>query len=324
MPEDINKNFKLMLREIKAYDKIIIHRHNKPDGDAMGSQIGLKHILKENYKDKQVYMVGDAAGQYSFMEDSVMDELTDDCFDNALCIIVDCGSKALINDTRYERAACTLRFDHHIFDQKIADYEAVDTSYESCCGLITRFAIECALRVPPLAAKSLFTGMVTDSGRFRYDATTARTFRHAAFLLEQQFSMSDVYHNLYSEDYESKKLRASFLLRVNFTEHNVAYIYTSYEELKKLGTDTFTISRGMVNTMADIKGVDIWVNFTEIENDSVLCELRSSCYNINPIAKKYGGGGHKKASGATVANKETAMQMLHDLDLLATEAPDEN
>lgn len=323
MPENINQKFQDMLREIEIYKKIILHRHNKPDGDAMGSQIGLKHIIKENYKDKQVYMVGDSAGQYGFMEDSVMDELMDDCFDDALCIILDCGAKELISDTRYERAACTLRFDHHIFDKKIADYEIVDTSYESCCGLITSFAIECSLRVPSLAAKSLFTGMVTDSGRFRYDATTARTFHHAAFLLEQQFSMDDIYRNLYSEDFESKKLRASFLLKANFTEHNVAYIYTDYEELTKLGVDIFTISRGMVNTMADIKGVDIWANFTETEQGNVLCELRSSRYNINPIAKKYGGGGHKKASGATVADRETAMQMLHDLDLLAAEAPEE-
>ena len=71
----------------------------------------------------------------------------------------------------------------------------------------------------------------------------------------------------------------------------------------------------MVSTMADIKGVDIWVNFTETDR-GVLCELRSSRFNINPIAVKYGGGGHAKASGATVADYETAMAMLRDLDEL--------
>jgi phosphoesterase RecJ-like protein len=84
--------------------------------------------------------------------------------------------------------------------------------------------------------------------------------------------------------------------------------------------DTFAVSRGMVNTMADIKGVDIWVNFTETEN-GVLCELRSATKNINPIAVKYGGGGHAKASGAKVADRETAMRMLADLDQLAGEKP---
>jgi len=79
------------------------------------------------------------------------------------------------------------------------------------------------------------------------------------------------------------------------------------------GMDIFSISRGMVGTMSDIRGVPIWVNFTETEN-GVLCELRSNKYNINPIAVKYGGGGHAKASGATVKNREEAMQMLSDLD----------
>ena len=75
----------------------------------------------------------------------------------------------------------------------------------------------------------------------------------------------------------------------------------------------------MVNVMADIKGVSVWVNFTETEA-GVLCELRSNRLNINPIAVKYGGGGHKKASGATVRDRETAMLMLSDLDELVKQA----
>ena len=96
----------------------------------------------------------------------------------------------------------------------------------------------------------------------------------------------------------------------------MAYIYTTKEELPTYGVDTFTISRGMVNTMADIRGVDIWVNFTETE-DKVLVEIRSSKYNINPIATKYGGGGHAKASGAAVKNRAEAMALLEDLNILS-------
>lgn len=304
-----------ILDEIKKYNRIILHRHNKPDGDALGSQIGLKHILKENFPEKEIYIVGDAAGRYDFMEDSVMDEINDELFDGALAMILDCGSSHLISDDRYKLAASTIRFDHHIFCEEIAVLEVVDTTFESCCGLLTDWARTCGLKVPSLAAKSLYTGMVTDSGRFRYDATSSRTFALASFLMEQQFELEDIYHNLYAEDFEGKKLRAQFLLKVQFTEHNVAYIYTTLEELKSLEKDTFSISRGMVGTMADTKGVDIWVNFTETEN-GILCELRSNCYNINPIAVKYGGGGHQKASGATVPDKATAMAMLVDLDAM--------
>jgi phosphoesterase RecJ-like protein len=224
----------------------------------------------------------------------------------------------LISDDRWSKAARTVRFDHHLFTGEIADVEAVDSSYESCCGLIGAFAMETGLRLNKAAAKALYTGMLTDSGRFRYDSTTSQTFRVAAFLMEQKFDTNEIFRHLYADTFESKKLKAEFLLKTRFTPNRVAYIYTTREELQALNVSTFTVSRGMVNTMSDIMGTDIWVNFTE-SDEGVLCEIRSAGPNINPIAVKYGGGGHMKASGATVADRETAMQMLQDLDTLTGE-----
>ena len=307
--------FEQFLAEIQQASRIIIHRHNKPDGDALGSQIGLKHIIRGNFPEKEVYMVGDHAGRFAFMEDSVMDEIPDTYYEGALAIILDTSARHLISDDRYTLAARTARMDHHIFCEQIAQVEVTDTSYESCCGLVTQFARESGLRLTPLAAKSLYIGMITDSGRFRYDSTTAQTFALASWLREQPFTTEDIYYHLYAEDFEAKKRKAQFVMKVQFTDHNVAYIYNTLEECEALGMDTFSISRGMVNTMADIKGVDIWVNFTETP-ECVLCELRSSRYNINPIAVKYGGGGHAKASGASLKNREEAMAMLADLDAM--------
>ena len=244
-----------------------------------------------------------------------MDEIADEVYAGALAIILDCSAPHLISDSRYTLAACTARMDHHIFCEKIADEEVTDTGFESCCGLITAFAMECGLRVSPLAAQSLFTGMVTDSGRFRYDSTSSRTFRLASFLMEQPIDTNEIYRNLYADDFEAMRLRAQFVMKIQFTQKNVAYIYTTKEEMDALKADTFTVSRGMVGTMADIRNVDIWANFTETEN-GVLCELRSSRFNINPIAVKYGGGGHQKASGASLKNREEAMAMLKDLDAM--------
>lgn len=311
--------FEKVLETIRSYDRIIIHRHKNPDGDALGSQLGLKHILLENFPGKEVLTVGDGAGRYSFMEDSVMDEVPDALYDGALAVILDTSACHLISDGRYTMAEKTVRIDHHIFCETIADVEVVDSSYESCCGLVTQFARECGLRLTPLAAKSLYTGMVTDSGRFRYDATSANTFRLASFLMEQSFDTNEIYRNLYSDDLEHIQKKAQFVAKIRTTPANVAYIYTDLEEMKTLGMDTFSVSRGMVGTMADIRGVDIWANFTETEA-GVLCELRSSRYNINPIAVKYGGGGHAKASGATVKDRKTAMEMLQDLDKLMEES----
>ncbi len=308
--------FKDILSAIKAHDTVIIHRHSKPDGDAIGSQVGLKHLIKENFPDKKVLCVGDNAGNYSFVKDSEMDEVSDCEYDSALAIVLDCGAAHLISDDRWQRAEATARFDHHLFMEKLCDFEAIDTSYESCCGLITQFAVDCNLKINDMAANALYTGMVTDSGRFRYDSCTSKTFTLASRLMEQNIDTNELYRNLYADDFEGKKLRAYFTLKINFTENNVAYIYTDADEVARLGVDTFTISRGMVGTMADTKGVDIWVNFTETDK-GVLCELRSSRYNINPVAVKYGGGGHEKASGATVADRAVAMAMLEDLNEMA-------
>ena len=310
--------FEQILDLIKKYDKIIIHRHKKPDGDAIGSQVGLKHIIKANFPEKTVLAVGDPAGRYAFVEDSTPDTVEDTEYTDALAIILDTSARTLISDDRYTTAAATARMDHHIFVEKIADVEVTDTSFESCCGLITAFAREQGLTLTPTAAKALYTGMVTDSGRFRYDSTTPETHRLAAHLLSVGFATNDIYRNLYSDDFCFIRLRAQFVLKIQFTEKNVAYIYTPADEAKSYGVDTFTISRGMVNVMGEIKGVDIWANFTETE-DGVLVELRSSKYNINKIAVKYGGGGHEKASGATLKNREEAMLMLADLNALVEE-----
>ena len=304
--------FESIIAIIEKYDTIIIHRHTNPDGDALGCQIGLKHIIKDTFPQKTVYVVGDASRRYGFMEDA------DEVYQGALAIILDTSAKALICDDRYTLAAATARIDHHLFCEEIAEVEVTDSSYESCCGLVAALAMEAGWTVSPLAAKSLYTGMITDSGRFRYDSTSAQTFRVASFLMEREFSTVDIYRNLYADDFSFIQLRAKFVLKIQLTDKPVAYIYTTREEADSYGVDDFTISRGMVNVMGEIRGVDIWVNFTESE-EGVLCELRSSKYNINPIAKKYGGGGHAKASGATVKDRATAMEMLGDLMCLTEE-----
>lgn len=310
--------FEAIVKAIAAHETIIIHRHSSPDGDALGSQVGLKHLILENYPGKTVYTVGDPAGRYAFMADTVMDTVPDEAYENALAIILDTSGKTLICDERYQLAPVTARIDHHLFIEQIAQLEAIDSTFESCCGLIAAMALESGWNMPQLAAQSLFTGMVTDSGRFRYDATNARTFRLASYLMEQPIDTNELYRNLYASDLEQVQLRAQFIQKIKLTDHGVAFIYTTREEMAALGADLFSISRGMVSVMSDIRGVDIWVNFTEAEQ-GVLCELRSSRYNINPVAVKYGGGGHMKASGATLKTKEEAMQMLDDLDKMAEE-----
>lgn len=311
--------FKQALKLIKKYDRIIIHRHSHPDGDAIGSQLGLATILKDNFKNKEIYVVGDEATRLPFIEDK-MDEIPDDYYNGALAIILDCGSARMICDERYKTAAKTLRIDHHIYCEKVADLDVVDSTYESACGMVAMLAKECKLKLSTKSATLLYTGMITDSGRFMFDAVTSRTFELAAFLMSQPIDVNTLFYNLYAEDFSEIIANADNMHKIKFTPNNVAYIYTAREDLPENADAAPVVSTGMVGLMRDIKGVFVWVNFTE-SDDGVHCELRSNRYNINPVAVKYGGGGHKKASGCTVPDKDTAMKLLADLDALAaTEA----
>lgn len=310
--------FNKVLKAIKEHDTIIIQRHLRPDGDALGSQIGLKEAIKATFPRKKVFAVGDQTERYNFIGE--MDVIEDKLYKDALVFILDTSEAFMISDDRYKMAKYIIKIDHHIYKESYGDIAIVDTEYESCAGLVADIIFKMKLKMTESAAKALYTGIVTDSGRFRYESTTSRTFLTAAKLLETKFNMTEVYNNLYSDDLETVRLRANFVLRFQLTKNNVAYIKTTKEDLKNLGIDFYSVSRTMVNTMAGIKGIDIWVNFTEDEENNVaVAEIRSNKYNINTIATKYGGGGHKGASGASLKSFEEADQMLEDLDNLILE-----
>ncbi len=303
------------IKLIEKYDEIIIHRHSRPDGDAVGSQAGLAAVIRENYPGKKVLCAGDPAGRYSFIPGSGTDGIGDGEYSRALGILLDCSAASLVSDARVLGAKETLRIDHHIFVEKICSTEITDTSAESCCGMICDLAAEADLSLTPDAATALYAGLVTDSGRFRYDSTGSATFLRAARLADAGADIGRVYRELYAEKFENVKRRAEYILKIRFTPANTAYIYTTREELESSGADPFAISRGMVGVMGDIRGVGVWVNFTATDG-GILCEIRSAEYNINPVAVKYGGGGHAKASGCTLRDEDEMRALLADLDAL--------
>lgn len=310
--------FEKAIELIQNFHTVIIHRHANPDGDAIGAQTGLWFFIRANFPEKQVFCVGDDPKRYSFMEHSAPDSIPDVVYSDALAVILDTSSAELISDVRWKTAKSTLRIDHHVMLAQIAEYEIVDPAYESCCGMIADMIRESGLKLTPECAKALYTGLVTDSGRFLYDSTTSATFKRAAYLTSAGFSRESIFKNLYSNDFKNLRARAQFILNIKFTMHNVAYVYTTLEEFPTYGLDAFSVSRGMVNTMSDIRGVEIWANFTETES-GIWCEIRSSGKNVCPVAVKYGGGGHAKACGATLPDRETAMKLLAELDEMCGE-----
>lgn len=158
------------------------------------------------------------------------------------------------------------------------------------------------------------TGIVTDSGRFLYPKTSARTLEIASFLMNEGADLSCIYDNLYTEELNFKKLKGYFINNFQITENNVAYMKNDKAVKDKFDVSTFTVSRAMVNQMSGIKGIDIWANFTEDEDGSVWVELRSKQKSIVHIARKYGGGGHALACGCSLKSLDEVEHVLKDLD----------
>jgi len=305
--------YKQIIDTIKKYDKIIIHRHKNPDLDALGSQLGLREIIKDNFRDKEVYAVGDM-NDFTFL--GSMDIIDEDKYKDALVIVTDVAVSYLVSDDRYKLGSYIMIIDHHLNSSDFGDLEYIDSSFISCAQIIADMAEVNNFDVSKNAATALLGGIITDSGRFLYPSTSAKTLRNAAYLMEKGASMQYIYDNLYVESLNFKKLKGHFINNFKTTKNKVAYMKNDDAIKEQFGVSTFTISRGMVNQMSGIKGVPIWVNFTLDDDGYIQTEIRSKTISVVEIAKKYGGGGHKLACGCTLANWADTDKVLKDLDSL--------
>jgi phosphoesterase RecJ-like protein len=308
-------NIKAIKEKVEQYDLIIIERHANPDGDAMGSQLGLKAILKENYPNKKIYAVGDTNNRFDFMGKT--DEIDIELYEKALVFVLDSSTDEMLLNNNYKNANFSIKIDHHNTVSDYCDLNYTDTSFESCAGMIAQIALDLDWKINKEAATQLYTGIVTDSGRFRYDKTTARTFAIASKLMEYEIDIDNIYSNLYLESLASVKLKAKLINEFKITENKVAYLKVTKKDVEAYGISPHNIARGYVNIMAGIKEIEIWAMFVEDEeNNQILCEFRSSKHNINQVAVKYGGGGHLLASGAKVASFEICKKIIEDFNKL--------
>jgi len=304
----------VVIDKIDAYGTIVIHRHIQPDLDALGSQLGLRNIIKKNFKNKKVYVVGEG-GDYDMF--GPMDRPEDHVFEQALAIVLDVAGKDRVSDQRFLDAKETIVIDHHRNPTDFADIFISDPEQVATCQMLVQMCKDEKLKIDADAATYLFAGLTTDSGRFLYPATDATTFDSALYLVERGARIQEVYNLVYEEDLNKRKLRGYFINHFKWTKNNVAYMKNPKTLKNEYNVSTFTISRGMVNQMAGIKEIPIWANFTETDSEDILCELRSKEVPIVDIAKKFGGGGHDLACGCTVASWDETDRILEELDKIA-------
>ena len=310
-----------ILQKIKDYDRIFLFRHVRNDGDCVGASKGFKEILKDSFPQKDIYLIDEETAAYlEFMgpEDEPVEK---ELYEGALGIVLDTGSEARISNKNYKKCAEIIKIDHHIPLENYGDLNWVEEERSSCCEMIVDFyeTFRDQLVLSQTAATYLYTGMVTDTGRFKF-GTGGDALRCAATLLDVGVDTETLYARLYLEAFEYLKFKAHLYHQMQITENGVAYLF-----IDKATQEQFNLSleqaSATVGTLDSIRGCICWVAFIENgdEQESIRVRLRSRFVHINSVAEKFGGGGHACASGATVYGKAQMEELLRDADALVKE-----
>ena len=304
---------KEILKKIKKYNTIIIHGHEHPDGDCLGSQLGLKDIIKTTFPNKNVYVVGEVSDYISFLGD--VDIISDDIFKGALSIIVDLANEERCSDKRFKLADYSIKIDHHIFVEKYANYEFIDSTCSSCSEIICEFYKKYKLKMTLEGAKALYTGIITDTGRFKYDSVKSHTHKMAGMLLDMGVNPQEIDNYLSVDTEETLKLKGYVLSNFITTKDGFAYIKMTREVINEFKV-TDEQAANMVNMISTIKGVLVWALIIEYADGKIKARLRSKGPSVNELANKYNGGGHAKASGATLSSWDDLDNFVNDCNQL--------
>lgn len=321
MNEEIKKR---ILDKIESYEKIIVSRHIRPDGDAVGSTKGFTAILRATYPEKQIYLLNDDYAEHlAFLggEDAIREDETDKVYDGALLIMIDTGTEDRISNRNYKKAKEIIKIDHHIDDMPYGDISWVEDFRSSACEMIADFYVtfKDRLKITKEAATYIYCGMVTDSGRFRYEGVTGETLRLAGALLDLGIDTETLFSHLYTDEFDTLKLKSYVYDNIQMTPNGVAYIYMDEAAQEKFHL-TLEAASEVVSELKNIRGSLIWIAFIDNKKENqIRVRLRSRFLSINELGNKYHGGGHKTSAGAKAYSKEEMQELIQDADRLLGE-----
>lgn len=308
-----------ILDKIKAYDTILLFRHKRMDGDCVGASKGLRGILKLTWPEKRVLLIDSQQSDYLAFTGPADEDVPDDVYRQALGIVVDTANSDRISNEKYSLCREVIKIDHHI---PVEDYGAlnwVEEKRSSACEMIADFyaGFRDELRIDRDAATWIYMGMVTDSGRFRFEGVNGETLRLAGLMLDQGVDIERLYANLYLENFDMLGFKAFVYEHMQRTENGVVYLYIDREMQRKFGL-TFESASSAISYLEGIRECLCWLAFIEpAEGDpAIRVRVRSRFVATNTLSERFNGGGHALASGATVYSREEALRMIDEADAL--------
>ena len=314
-----------VLEKIKEYDRIFIFRHIRPDGDCVGSSKGLCEILRLSFPEKDVRVVDWQKCDYLAFLDIEEESVDDSLYADALAIVIDTATSERISNQKFSLCREVVKIDHHIPVENYGVINWVEEHSSSTCEMIARFYLgfKDQLKINERAATLIYTGMVTDSGRFRFRGVSGDTMRAAGAMLEVGIDTDRLYANLYIDDFDQLKFKAHVYNKMKITENGVAYIHVTAKMQEQFAL-TAEKASASVSYLDSIRGSLIWLAFIDNADGTIRVRLRSRFVTINDIAEKYRGGGHDCASGATLLKKSEIRKLLADADAKLKEYKENN
>ena len=291
-----------IIEEINNAESIVILTHENPDGDAIGSSLALYNGLKQIGKDADL-IIPEFPQTFEFLKNSkeVKKEGKTEKYD--LAIALDCGDiKRLDGFAKYfEDANVKISIDHHSANTMFADYNFVNPMAPACCQILVTVLEALGIEIDKEIGTCLLTGIITDTGGFKYSGVTSETFEFAAELLNKGVNVSNIYKKvLQTLSKPSFELRRRAMNRLEFLEEGkIAFTYITLkdEEETMAGSNSHD---GIVEMGRDIEGVEISIFLREKE-DGYKISLRSNEYvNVSDICLMFSGGGHIRAAGGSI------------------------
>lgn len=303
--------YKKIFKEIKKYDTIVIARHIGVDPDAMASQIALRDSIKLTFPEKRVLAVGTGSAKFRYIGN--LDKLEN--INDALLIVTDTPDKRRVDIASFDGFSEMIKIDHHPFIEKFCDIELIEDDRSSAAEIIMELIKDTKLLCNENIARTLFIGLASDSNRFLFNSCSANTFKLVGeYLEEYKFDMYDIYQQMYARPLKEVRLEGYMSENMEVTKHGVGYMKVSDEIINKFEADSASAGN-VVNNFNFIEGVYVWLTITEdVKNEYYRISIRSRGPEINQVAEKYHGGGHKFASGVKLQTIQEAMLLVEDLD----------
>lgn len=287
-------------------DSIILASHVNPDGDSVGSLLALTRVLKKS--GKNVYATlpepWKYPPQYDFLPgkkdilepDSIADEA-------AVFAALDCSNLERLGPLRHkaEEASLLLNIDHHEDNQRFGKLNLVVPGASSTAELVFEVIKEAGWGIDPEVATCLYTGVLTDTGRFQHRNTSPRTFVIAAELADAGADIFQVVREVYeNQSLPYTRLLGRALQRIEvFQEYDFAYSYIKQSDLAETGA-ILSETEDLIDHLRAVRGTSVVALFKELDDGKVRVSLRSrDGIEVGPIARVLGGGGHALAAGYT-------------------------